>query len=259
MKLSDKLIRYIKHKFILMGRDTAVIGISGGKDSAVVAALLAKALGPENVYGVMLPNGLQSDIKDSELVITSLGINGLISNIGLQYSTCVEKPTKVVCPAAGNKIKFIQTTPEAAINVPPRLRMEKLYDIAQSLGQFGLHACVVGTGNQAETHVGYCTKWGDMACDINPLRYLWVHEVLQVGDELGYFPEIIHKTPDDGLSGMSDEEKLGFSYNDVYNLIDGDASLVIPENAEKIKVMHQAAKHKLDPIPSPTRAELQLA
>lgn len=247
MNLSEKIIEWIKIEFSKMDRDTAVLGISGGKDSAVVAALLAKAIGAENVFGVMLPNGSQKDIEDSKQVIKELGINGLLVNIEPQYRESV-KPAEVFQKAAGFTAEIIETTSEAAINVAPRLRMTKLYDIAQSLGALGKKACVAGTGNKSEGYVGYFTKWGDMACDFNPIKDLWLHEVLQVGDELGYFPNIIHKTPNDGLCGMADEEKLGFSYKELYDFAEGENS-VSPEKSEKIKKMHKYSEHKRSPIP----------
>jgi NAD+ synthetase len=249
MKLSDKIIIYLQGEFARMGRDTAVIGISGGKDSAVVAALLAQAIGPANVHGVMMPNGEQKDISDSEQVIRELGINGLIANISDQYEATI-RTTQIasLCDGLASTKTGLAVSAEAKINVAPRLRMTKLYEVAQSLGAYGLHACVAGTGNKAEAYVGYCTKWGDMACDINPIKDLWVHEVLQVGDELGFFPSIIHKTPDDGLCGLTDEERLGFSYDDVYKAVTGAGEVEIGK-LHRIARMHQVAQHKLNPIP----------
>ena len=247
MKLSEQVIAWTRDSLLAMGRDTAVLGISGGKDSAVVAAILVKAIGAENVFGVMMPNGNQKDIADSEQVIRELGINGLLVNIGDQYEATV-RPAQLVSPAAGCPVSGAELIPgvESKINVAPRLRMTKLYEIAQSLGDYGRKACVVGTGNKAEGYVGYCTKWGDMACDLNPIKDLWVWEVLQVGDELGHFPNIVHKAPDDGLSGKTDEERLGFRYEDVYQFVDGDG--VADEVREKIEARHRANLHKQKPI-----------
>ena len=248
MKLSELVISWTRDTLAAMGRDTAVLGISGGKDSAVVAAILAQAIGPENVFGVMMPNGNQKDIGDSEQVIRELGINGLLVNIGDQYEGTV-RPAQLVSPAAGCPIKGGELVPsvEAKINVAPRLRMTKLYEIAQSLGEYGRKACVVGTGNKAEGYVGYCTKWGDTACDLNPIKDLWVWEVLQVGDELEYFPNIVHKAPDDGLSGKTDEERLGFKYEDVYQFVVGGG--VPAEVQAQISARHRANLHKQKPIP----------
>ena len=248
MKLSEQVIGWTRDTFAAMGRDTAVLGISGGKDSAVVAAILAKAIGAENVFGVMMPNGEQKDIADSQQVIAALGINGLLVNIADQYEASV-RPAQLVSPAPDCSMEGGELAPgvESKINVAPRLRMTKLYEIAQSLGEYGRKACVVGTGNKAEGYVGYCTKWGDMACDLNPIKDLWVHEVLQVGDELGYFPDIVHKAPDDGLSGKTDEERLGFRYEDVYRFVEGGE--VSAEVRTMIEARHKANLHKQKPIP----------
>lgn len=237
MKLSEQIIGWLREQLGKMGMDTAVIGISGGKDSAVAAALLAAAIGPENVYGVMMPNGVQRDIEDSRQVIAELGINSIYKDISAAYKGALD---------FGDAL---EVSTQAAINTAPRLRMTTLYCIAQSLGELhGKRACVIGTGNKAEIYVGYFTKWGDGAFDISPLKDLWVHEVLQVGDELGFFPKIIHKVPDDGLSGMTDEEKLGFSYDEVYRYATGDGE-VAPEQAAKIERMHRLAAHKITPPP----------
>jgi NAD+ synthetase len=253
MKLSEQVITWTRDTFAAMGRDTAVLGISGGKDSAVVAAILAHAIGAENVFGVMMPNGEQRDIADSEQVIAALGINGLLVNIADQYEAAV-RPALLVSPATHCPVSAVALLPaeEAKINVAPRLRMTKLYEIAQTLATHGRKACVVGTGNRAENYVGYCTKWGDMACDLNPIKGLWVHEVLQVGDELGYFPHIVHKAPDDGLSGKTDEERLGFSYDAVYQFVEGGEPL-LDEVRTMIEARHRANLHKQTPIPYFTR------
>jgi len=249
MNLSEQVVRWTKDALAAMGRDTAVLGISGGKDSAVVAAILVRAIGPENVFGVMMPNGEQGDIEDSKQVIAELGINGLLMNIADQYAAAV-RPALLVSPAADYPISTMALIPseEAKINVAPRLRMTKLYEVAQSLSAHGRRACVVGTGNKAENYVGYCTKWGDMACDLNPIKDLWVHEVLQVGDELGYFPNIVHKAPDDGLSGKTDEERLGFSYESVYQFVEGGGNVPLEIQA-MIEARHRANLHKQNPVP----------
>ncbi|MDE7244021.1 MAG: NAD(+) synthase [Oscillospiraceae bacterium] len=189
--LSKEIIQWIQGCFEENNRKTAVIGISGGKDSAVVAALCKEALGEQNVYGIMMPNGDQKDISDSKQVIAELGINSGCANIKPVYDAvlqCVEEA--IGMPASEG----------AKINIAPRLRMALLYTIAQTLSEMNkAKACVAGTGNRGEAEVGYTTKWGDSASDINPIRNLWVDEVLQVGDELGYFPDIIQKVPSSSL------------------------------------------------------------
>lgn len=236
--LSDKVIEWTRNYFRNSGRDTAVIGISGGKDSAVVAAILVKAIGAENVVGVLMPNGVQSDIDDSMRVVKELGIRHFTVNIQDGYNGVIENINST----------GIVVSKEAAINVGPRIRMTILYTIAQSLSATGKHPCVVGTGNKSEHYIGYYTKWGDGGCDVNPIQDLWVHEVVQVGMELGYFPDIVNKIPADGLCGKSDEDNLGFSYYDIFvHVVNGTCGDV--EKDAAIDVRHRMAAHKENPIP----------
>lgn len=237
--LSERIVEWTREYFIKNGRDTAVIGISGGKDSAVVAAILVKAIGAQNVYGVLMPNGTQSDISDSYRVVEELGINHTVVNIGPMYDATVH---------GINLTDDVHVSPEAAINIGPRLRMTVLYTICQSLSAKGYHPCVVGTGNKAEHYIGYFTKWGDGGCDVNPIQDLWVHEVIQVGMELGYFPHIVKKVPADGLCGKSDEDNLGFSYDDVYRFAtQGTSGNKRVDRA--IERKYNASRHKENPIP----------
>ena len=254
--LANYIIRWLRYWFERNERDTAVIGISGGKDSAVVAALCAKALGAQNVFGVMIPNGEQSDLLDAQQVVDELGIRATCVNIGRVYTDIIEATN--LAPVLtqnrmhnGSELPYEAVSDAAKINIAPRLRMTVLYAIAQTLSQNGRHACVVGTGNLCEATVGYSTKWGDSACDVNPLRNLTVSEVIQVGDELGYFPNIVHKAPSDGLTGLTDEEKLGFSYADVEHYLNGEP-LPLDIRA-KIESKAKSAQHKLKPIPYPPR------
>lgn len=215
----------------------AVIGISGGKDSAIAAAICANVLGPENVLGVMLPNGNQKDIADSEKVCEELGIKYETINIGLIYESLM----------AVFDTKCIDISKEAQINIAPRLRMTVLYSIAQSMGYR-----VCGTGNLSEAFVGYTTKWGDQACDFNPLGRLTSIEVVELGKwmatstDIQYKPPIsvVTKVPDDGLCGQTDEEKLGVTYQDIHDFITGDYLNVSYEALFRIKQLANRACHK---------------
>lgn len=204
----------------------AIIGISGGKDSLVTAKLLVKALGKEKVFGVLMPNGAQKDIADSLRVVDILGINYKIVNIEKAYNGLLE----------GIQEESLST--DAKINIPPRLRMTTLYAIGASM-----HYRVCGTGNKSEGFVGYTTKWGDNAFDFNPIGDLTTEEVVELGDSLGLPCELVHKTPSDGLSGQSDEEKLGFSYKQINEYIE-NGSCGDKEIDEKIKLKHEYNKHK---------------
>jgi NAD+ synthase len=204
----------------------AVIGISGGKDSTVTAKLLVEALGKERVFGVLMPNGEQKDIADSLRVVDILGINYKTVNI--------EKAYKGILDGIGEEALSM----DAKINIAPRLRMTTLYAIGTSL-----HYRVCGTGNKSEGFVGYTTKWGDNAFDFNPIGDLTTEEVVAIGDYLGLPYELTHKIPSDGLSGQSDEEKLGFTYRQLNDYIENGSS-GDTEIDEKIKLKHEYNKHK---------------
>lgn len=233
----DELVENIREYARMEGFAKVVLGISGGKDSTVTAALCARALGSENVYGIMIPDGIQKDIKDSELVCKSLGIRSTTVNIQEVHQTI----TNMLYFA--NKFFTngweIPVSKEADINVAPRLRMTVLRYIAQSLG-----ARLAGTGNLSEITVGYCTKDGDTSCDFSVLGGLTSVEVVQVGLTMDEIPkDLVIKTPTDGLSGMSDEEKLGISYEDIHHFIRSDAA-IRQDVVEKIINKFVANMHK---------------
>ncbi len=212
-KVRDKLIEEIRNT----GFKKVILGISGGKDSSVAAALCARALGPENVYGIMLPDGVQKDLSDSQRICEALKINARTVNIGpihtaLNAQSINDTTRDDIFPDGTNESKMEH---ESDINVGPRLRMTVLRYLGQSIG-----ALVCGTGNLSESVVGYCTKDGDTSCDFNPLGALTSIEVVEVGKTMEELPrELVEKTPSDGLSGMSDEEKLGIKYTDIHKYI----------------------------------------
>ena len=204
----DTMVREIKLLSEKLGFTRAVLGISGGKDSTITAALLARALGRENVLGVMLPDGVQSDIGDSLRVCEALGIQKKTVNIGPMHEALHAKLNESV----ENGEFYTAFSRESDINVGPRLRMTVLRYIAQAHG-----ALLAGTGNLSEATVGYCTKDGDTSCDFSVLGKLTSVEVVEVGLTLEELPrDLVIKTPSDGLSGVSDEEKLGLKYADIH-------------------------------------------
>lgn len=234
------VVTWIQEWFEANGpKASAVVGISGGKDSTIVATLLVKALGKDRVVGVMMPNGEQKDISDSQKVVELLGIRHYTVNIREAFD------------GEMNAIKAAGVEPgkDAVINTPPRLRMTTLYAIAQSLPEGGR---VANTCNASEDYVGYSTKYGDAAGDFSPCSDYVVNEMRQIGDALGLPGELIHKTPSDGLSGMSDEDKLGFTYEVLDKYI---RTGVIEDQAtkEKIDRLHKLNLHKLKTIPTYTR------
>ena len=208
----------------------AVIGISGGKDSTVVAYLCAAALGKERVVGVKMPCGEQKDINYADAVIENLGIDDYEINID-NIVNSIHKELK---------LPFGHSWPRAMIyNIPPRVRMTVLYAVAVALGGF-----VANTSNLSERYIGWSTKWGDGAGDFAPLADYTVEEVLAIGEELGIPDELLYKTPEDGLTGKSDEEAIGVEYALIDQYIRGEK----PDNYKACRIIHErheANLHKM--------------
>ena len=235
-KVTNEVVEWVRDLFERTASPTtnAVIGISGGKDSSVAAAVCVKALGKDRVIGVLMPQGEQADIAYSRLLVDTLGIKSYTINIGDTVSTFMNELSKHMEPSE-----------QARVNTPARVRMTALYAVA---------AChngrVVNTCNLSEDWVGYSTKFGDAAGDFSPLSDLTVTEVLQVGDLLGLPHELVHKVPIDGLCGKTDEENLGFTYAMLDKYIRGEDDLSsVPEIKEKIDRLHRANLHKLQLMP----------
>ena len=234
MTIKDQAIQWIKEYFEKNGNSEtkAIIGISGGKDSSVVAALCCAALGKERVIGVMMPNGVQSDIADSIKLCNFLGIKNYTVNIGSAYE------------ALSNEIKSVtnteNTTPQFNTNTPSRLRMTTLYGIAALEG----NARISCNGNYSERLSGYFTIWGDGAGDFAPLANLFVDEVVQLGLDLGLPRELCVKPPADGMSGKTDEDNLGFTYEELKKVATGKEAEVDVETATKIKAKLSALDFK---------------
>lgn len=205
-QVKEEVKRWIRDYFEENGKGCfAVIGISGGKDSSVAAALCVEALGKERVIGVLMPNGIQSDIEDAKRLVKFLEIPHLIINIGTTSAAlCRELEQNEVLQSMTGSAGLSK---DSKINLPARIRMTTLYAVAQSLPDGGR---VVNTCNRSEDYVGYSTKYGDSAGDFSPLLDFLVEEVRELGYALGLPRDLIEKTPSDGLSGSSDEEKLGF-------------------------------------------------
>ena len=233
------IVAWIREWFEENGpRASAVIGISGGKDSSICAALLVKALGVDRVVGVLMPDGEQADISDSYQLVEHLGLKHYVINIGA--ATAALKDTLA---------EQIELSSDTKINIPPRIRMTTLYAVAQSLPNGGR---VTNTCNKSEDYIGYSTKYGDAAGDFAILADFTVSEVLQIGDALGIPKNLVRKAPSDGLSGMTDEDKIGFTYAvlDRYIL---EGVCEDEEIRKKIDRMHVLNLHKLKTIPGYTR------
>lgn len=238
--MKDRIIAWIRNYFEENGKDcVAVVGISGGKDSSVCAALLKEALGPDRVIGVLMPQGTQHDIQVAYDLVDFLGIRHFVVNIG---KVCEQLVSAI---AQEGKIAEMQVRSNRAYtsNTPARVRMTVLYGISALFG-----GRVVNTCNRSEDYVGYSTKFGDSAGDFSPIGDLLVKEVKALGYELGLPEKFIEKVPEDGLSGKSDEENMGFSYAVLDRYIEtGEIDDMAVK--EKIDRLHRNNLHKISPMP----------
>jgi NAD+ synthase len=231
----DKLVEWIKNYFNENGtpQTKAIIGISGGKDSSVVAALCAEALGKNRVLGVLIPQGEQHDINVSRELCKFLDIPNIEINIKNPVSDIYTEIEK-----SGLTLNNIAT-----FNTPARVRMTILYAVSGIVG-----GRVANTCNLSENWVGYATKFGDGAGDFSPLSNLTVTEVKAIGRELGLPSMFVDKTPIDGLCGKSDEDNLGFTYAVLDKYI-REGICEDNEIKEKIDRMHRLNLHKINPMP----------
>lgn len=235
-KIKDELTAWIRDFFEQNGKDCkAVVAISGGKDSSVVAALCVEALGRDRVYGVLLPNGEQADIDASKQLVAHLGIDYSIINIKDGFQGIMEElRQKMPC----------EIQQQTVTNLPARLRMAVTYAVAQSM-----NGRVANTCNLSEDWVGYATRYGDGAGDFSPLSKLTVQEVRAVGVELGLPHELVFKVPIDGLTPLTDEEHLGFTYDALDKYI-RTGVCEDPETKKKIDEKHAANLFKLSLMPA---------
>lgn len=231
--LVQDIIKWIKEYFEMSPPDTkAVIGISGGKDSTIATALLVEALGKDRVIGVRMPQGVQSDIDIAREVCDYFGIESYEINIGNICETLYQ--------TIGENYK---ENPVVSTNTPARIRMTILYAIA---GMY--NGRVVNTSNASEIFIGYSTKNGDGAGDFSITRDFTVRELKKIGYYLGLPKKFIEKVPEDGMSGKTDEEKLGFSYEVVDDILMYNE---FPDEAltQKITNLYTKNLHKIFPMP----------
>jgi NAD+ synthase len=232
-EVKSRIIAWIAEYFKDNADTKAVIGISGGKDSSIVAALCVEALGKEHVFGVLMPQGEQSDIDVSYELCNMLGIEYIELNIGKTVQSLYDEII-----ASGFELNDVAT-----FNTPARIRMAALYAVSAIVG-----GRVANTSNLSEDFVGYATKFGDSAGDFSPLSDLTVTEVKAIGYETGLPAKFIDKVPLDGLCGKTDEDNLGFSYEVLDKYI---REGVCEDEAVKRKIdrLHAQSRHKFTPMP----------
>lgn len=234
LETKNEIVHWLKER---MEERVAVIGISGGKDSSVVAALCVEALGREKVIGILMPNGEQSDISFSHDLVKHLNIAHKVINIAPMVDAFT---TSLV---GGGEL-----TSDAKTNLPARVRMTTLYGFAQHISRAIGGAWVMNTSNLSEDVVGFATLYGDSAGAMSPLGMLTTDEVREVGRVLGLPEHLIEKTPTDGLTGKTDEESFGFSY-DVLNKYIREGICEDEETRRKIEKMYLASRFKFYGIP----------
>lgn len=232
VKVKNECVEWIRDFFEQNGKGcNAVLGISGGKDSSVAAALCVEALGKDRVIGVLMPCGEQADIDASYMLVNHLGIKHFVVNI------------KDAVEGLKNAIPF-ELSEQSVVNLPPRIRMATVYAVAQSN-----NGRVVNTCNLSEDWVGYATRYGDAAGDFSPLSHLTVQEVKAIGTASGLPEALVEKVPIDGLCGKTDEDNLGFTYAELDRYI-RTGEIENEETKAVIDRKHEMNKFKLELMPS---------
>lgn len=243
--LTTKVVEWIHDFFLFNGKEcNAVIGISGGKDSSVVAALCVEALGKDRVIGVLMPDKHQSDIDCSYKLCEHLGIRHIEVNIGDAVNSIIEEmKNEYVYNGEGDACYHMPVSKQTLTNLPARIRMATLYAVSQSH-----NGRVANTCNLSEDWIGWSTRYGDAAGDFAPIAQLTSDEVVAVGEYLGLPEELTRKIPSDGLTDKTDEDNFGFTY-DVLNKYIRTGVCEDEEIKRKIDTMHKKNLFKLEPMP----------
>ncbi len=232
VEVKDRIVEWIRDFFEKNGPDcNAVVGISGGKDSSIVAALCVEALGKDRVIGVLMPCGEQADIDMARLLVNHLGIRNYEINV------------KAAVEGVLNNLKDIEISTQTRTNLPPRIRMTTLYAVSQSV-----NGRVANTCNLSEDWVGYSTRYGDAAGDFSPLAKITVTEAKAIGRVLGLPEVLVDKVPIDGLCGKTDEENLGFTYAMLDRYI-REGVCEDEKKKQRIDELHERNKFKLELMP----------
>ena len=235
---TNKIVEFIRAYYKEHNLGGAIIGISGGKDSGVVAGLFTKALGKDNVIGVTLPcHSKAEDKNDAKLVSDYYDFKLYNFDIASTFDAF-----KVELKSLGDFKD--ENTKNSDLNLKPKLRMATLYYLAALFSSLNNKTYLVaGTSNKCELYVGYFTKGGDSIYDISPIADFTVDEVIKIGEYLNVPKEVLYKKPNDGLSDLTDEEKMGVTYKDIASYM-VDPNLVEESTAKKIKYLHDINQHK---------------
>ncbi len=234
-KVKNECVEWIRSFFEENGKGcNAVVGISGGKDSSVVAALCVEALGKDRVIGVLMPCGKQHDIDCAYKLVNHLGIK--------HYEINVEAAVNGVMNEIESKLD-IDIQAQTKVNLPPRIRMATLYAVSQSV-----NGRVANTCNLSEDWVGYSTRYGDAAGDFSPLANLTVTELKEIGKLIGLPHDLVDKVPIDGLCGKTDEDNLGFTYAEL-DIYIRTGKIESEETKKRIDTLHERNLFKLQTMP----------
>lgn len=233
-KILEDLTLWISMMMKKIGGKKAVLGVSGGKDSSITAALMAKVLGKENVIGVLMPDGEQNDISFARDICSHLGIRSMEADI------CdVTSQFKILL----KNVMDVEITRQTTLNLPPRVRMTLLYAISQSVPE----SRVINTSNMSEDWVGYATVYGDTAGAFSPLGMLTTEDVIELGRLMNIPEKFLVKPPSDGLTGKTDEEVLGISYEAINKYI--REGIAEPKDKELIDTLNKFSRFKFETIP----------
>lgn len=245
IEVKDRCVDWIRNFFEENGKGcNCICGISGGKDSSIVAALCVEALGNDKVIGVLMPNGKQSDIGMAKKLIKHLNIHSIEINIDETVNCVLKGIVTAIYDDVRQGFDTLKISDQTKINLPARIRMATLYAVSQSM-----NGRVANTCNLSEDWVGYSTRYGDAAGDFSPLSNLTVTEIKQIGRVLGLPDDLIDKVPSDGLCGKTDEDNLGFTY-DVLDKYVRTGEIEDEEVKKRIDTMHEKNLFKLQLMPS---------